>query len=161
MNSNEYSHDKLVGDRFEEVDYIPEEHNEEALVALNSIIEQNQYVVLGTKIATVYDRKGFMSHDSITRKRNESYSSENDDIILQITVRIDGRDVRTKSGAGKEVSELIGSVRNSHLEAEILKGEKDLMHAVEHFEQAKEALKKKRADLESLKASQSWVDKKL
>jgi len=65
-----------------------------ALDALNAAVEADLVRGFDARMATVYNRKGFMSYDEVGGTKNPSYSSETDDLIIQVTVRVDYSDFK-------------------------------------------------------------------
>lgn len=49
-------------------------------------------IALQVSGAHVYDRKGYLSTDALGGPRNKSYGSDNDDVVLSVTLRISARD---------------------------------------------------------------------
>lgn len=43
---------------------------------------------VGFAAAHVYERKGYLSYDALDGQRNTAYGSDDDDVLLQITVRV-------------------------------------------------------------------------
>jgi len=65
-----------------------------ALDALNAAVEADMVLGFDARMATVYNRKGYMSYDEVGGTKNPSYSSETDDLIIQVTVRVDYSDFK-------------------------------------------------------------------
>lgn len=80
---------------------LPEDFNVESLPdgdnftkgmqILKRVIDSDSAIVVSAealKFGQVYDRKGFINSDTFGGRRNPSYSHEQDDIVIQYTVRV-------------------------------------------------------------------------
>ena len=67
---------------------LPPELFGDAQAALNEALNSGLALAQEIKVAYVYERHGNMSFDAIAGKRNASYCSDNDDMVIQMTVRV-------------------------------------------------------------------------
>lgn len=58
------------------------------MTALKEVMESDEVQAQEIKIAYVYDRNDHFATDPFGGKRNTSYASDNDDVIVQLTMRI-------------------------------------------------------------------------
>lgn len=60
----------------------------QGMAALKEVMESDEVQAQEIKIAYVYDRNDHFATDPFGGKRNTSYASDNDDVIVQLTMRI-------------------------------------------------------------------------
>lgn len=120
MANNLYEHDSLPEDGFlfyHDVPVIPKGMFKLAYDAFIEAYEGDFEVAKEARVAYIYDRKGSMAFDPVD-KRNASYGSKEDDLIIQLTLRIDGNLlVRSKFKDSAPVS-LINEIKRQSAEAE-------------------------------------------
>lgn len=134
-----------------EVEVLPEELNEAAEAAFLEALASGEVKVQEAKATYVYERKFDMSFDAFSKlERNTSYSSESDDVILQLTIRIPNPSAR-KDKLGR-VAELATSVYEFAAKAAKERLEAEIAQAEQEAENAAATAREKRAKLEELRA---------
>lgn len=105
----------IIGD---EVNRIDGSHFHPIMRAVDDAFDKGIVASCEARLAYVYERKGFASIDVIPGNRNPSYGSSSDDVIVQISVRIDGE--RLNRGHGLAMTDEINAIlvddRNAQLE---------------------------------------------
>lgn len=146
----DYEYDNLPTGEMEMVDALPDDLFPSALAIFNNIIAKQADMAREVKVAHVYDRKGYLTLDSLGGSRNASYGNDDDDLILQVTVRVQHPSVLgMHSPAG--LLELENEVTGRRDEAERQKLEKDLADAEEAAAKAAAAVAAHKARLEKHK----------
>jgi hypothetical protein len=77
-----------IPDSFEMISPLPDDMVSEGVRLLRSARESGLLMAQEVKIAHLYDRKGYAEMDTFAGPRNASYGSDNDDVVIQVTVRI-------------------------------------------------------------------------
>jgi hypothetical protein len=108
-----YEYDNLPDELL--IDAIPEEFTEQAMEIFTKATAWDATKASEIKIAQIYDRKGYMEANALGGARNGSYSRENDDIIIQMTLRIDRSDFDDFKGT--ELEQLLIAKRTAAIEA--------------------------------------------
>lgn len=85
MTAYEYAN---IPDNFEMIEPLPDDMVSEGVRLIKSARESGLLMAQEVKIAHLYDRKGYATMDTFGGQRNVSYSSDNDDVVIQVTVRI-------------------------------------------------------------------------
>jgi hypothetical protein len=82
---------------FFDTDNIPDEihaeplgaqHFDTAMTVIKDAVDRGEVAAYEAKAAFVYERRNWLETDPIVGRRNESYNTELDDILVQVTVRI-------------------------------------------------------------------------
>jgi hypothetical protein len=143
-----------------EYDNLPDEMTVDALgdelfftglAALASAAGSGHTFAKEIKIAHVYNRKGYMALDTFGGHRNTAYSSVDDDIVLQVTVRV--QHPSQVDGALDSLQRLENLVRAQNEEAERIRMEAELVQADEEMLKAAANAREKRAQLEKLRGA--------
>lgn len=82
----DYEYDNLPYDM--NVEPVPAQLQDAALALAGKLAGSGDVRAMEVKIAHVYGRKGYMETDTFGGRRSASYSSGNDDVVLQVTVRV-------------------------------------------------------------------------
>lgn len=82
-----YEYDNLP-DELSCVDALDPDLMQDVEAIIRMAKEKGYVIAEEAKIAYVYDRKGYLTTDDFTGPRNASYGCADDDLIVQITVRI-------------------------------------------------------------------------
>lgn len=140
----------------ENLDYIkplPDELFQKGYEAIKDALENSGGVLASEiKVAYAYERKGELSLDQFGGKRNVSYASDSDDIILQLTVRIDSPNVHWKAtDAGSLVGALEDEVKELDRKRKIKVLEAEIAAEEARAEAAARAVRQKRAELGNLR----------
>lgn len=109
---------------------LPEVSFEQALAAVKGILDANDFDSIEVTAGFVYDRKGYFSIDPLAGPRNRSYGSERDDVVLQLTMRVQrskvtelvlaAQESQTKEIAAAIAAELVESeLERTELESKI------------------------------------------
>ena len=127
------------------VEALPEDLFDEAFSAFSDAVFSGRCVAREVKAAYVYGRKGFMEADAFGGKRSASYTSTSDDVVLQVTVRIQhprGEDLLRKAAVLETVLvERRIVAERTRLEAEIAAEEAAVTEALERAAKKREQLK--------------------
>jgi capsule polysaccharide export protein KpsC/LpsZ len=141
-----------------EYDNLPDEMTVQALeedlfpwgldVLINAV-KTDHSLAKEIKIAYAYDRKGYMELDTFGGRRNPAYSSVDDDIVIQVTVRVHhpsqvGRDLESLKALEKLLREQNEDAERTRLEAELVQAEAEMSKAAA-------TARTKRARLEELR----------
>jgi hypothetical protein len=140
-----------------EYDNLPDEMTVDALgdelfftglAALANAAGSKHALAKEIKIAYAYDRKGYMALDTFGGHRNAAYSSVDDDIILQVTVRVP-HPSQVDNGSLGSLQRLESLVRTQieeadrdWLEAEVLEAEEELLKAEANVREQLEKLRR-------------------
>lgn len=140
----------------ENLDYIkplPDELFQKGYEAIKDALENSGGVLASEiKVAYAYERKGELSLDQFGGKRNVSYASDSDDIILQLTVRIDSPNVHWKAtDTGSLVGALEDEVKELDRKRKIKVLEAEIAAEEARAEAAARAVRQKRAELGNLR----------
>lgn len=127
---------------------VPEELFDTALDAFTQALESDQLKAQDIKVAYVYDRNDYMSADAFAGKRNASYASSNDDVVIQISLRVPNPKGR-KELSNLAVLEERLTEHNLNVERERL--EKEIAAAEEAADKAQAAANQKREQLAKLR----------
>lgn len=128
---------------------LPSDLTEAGLNVLKDALAANSIIAKEVKIAYVFERKDEFSLDEFGTKRNKSYGSNGDDVLIQLTVRIPSPQNVNGLGSVLVLEEAVmqyrGEEERKQLEAEIAAAEQEAKLAQTVADQ-------KRARLEALKA---------
>ena len=143
-----YNYDNLPNESSEmgKNGVVPEELTSLAQEAILNIINSNNYLAMEARAYYVYDRKGYMNFDAVGGPRNLSYGRKSDDMILQLTVR-----VQHHVDAPDEVSELENALNEFKTQEEREKLEREIAEAEAQVQKVQQDAERKRARLEELK----------
>jgi hypothetical protein len=127
------------------VEAIPSEFSTSFRNLLNTVLSNGDEIASEVKVARVHDRKGYMDFDALGRYPN-SYSG--DDLIIQMTVRIDRHEFETNNGLELEklVNEKITSNKREAIEAREAAEMRELEEAAARATAALEAAKARKAN---------------
>lgn len=127
---------------------VPEELFDTALDAFTQALESDQLKAQEIKVAYVYDRNDYMSADAFAGKRNASYANSNDDVVIQISLRVPNPKGREELSNLAVLEERL-TEHNLNVERERL--EKEIAAAEETAEKAQAAADQKREQLAKLR----------
>lgn len=82
-----YEYDNLP-DNFEMIGPMPDDLFPEIMRMFKAAQNNGIEVAREAKIAYVYDRKGYLTMDEFGGHRNTAYGSSDDDVVIQLTLRI-------------------------------------------------------------------------
>lgn len=77
-----------IPDNFEMVSAMPDDFFSDIQRMFKAAQNAGLVKAQETKIARVYDRKGYMTMDGLGEPRNTAYGSSSDDVVVQLTIRI-------------------------------------------------------------------------
>lgn len=127
---------------------VPEELFNTAFDAFTQALESDQLKAQEIKVAYVYDRNDYMSADAFAGKRNASYTTSNDDVVIQISLRVPNPKGREELSNLAVLEERL-TEHNLNVERERL--EKEIAAAEETAEKAQAAANQKREQLAKLR----------
>lgn len=126
----------------------PEELIPLAVDAVHEAIESQNIRVQEAKVVYAYDRKGWLTMDTVGGSRNPSYASDVDDMIIQLTVRIPHPLLR--KGELETAAELEKSIKEHRQKEHREKLEADIAKADAKAKEAQAEADAKRAELANL-----------
>src|SRR5215217_1800182 len=85
MTAYEYDN---IPDSFETISAMPADLFSEVQRTFKAAQDSGLLMAKEAKIAHVYDRKGYLTTDELGGPRNAAYGSKTDDIVIQLTIRI-------------------------------------------------------------------------
>ena len=129
---------------------VPEELTSLAQEAIFNTINANRHLAVEARAYYVYDRKGYMNFDAVGGPRNLSYGRKSDDMILQLTVR-----VQHHVDAPDEVSELENALNEFKTQEEREKLEREIAEAEAQVQKAQQDAEQKRQKLAELRNKQA------
>lgn len=129
---------------------LPAELFNQAHSAFTQALDSGEILAQEARAAYAYERKGSLNHDGFGDHRNASYSSDTNDIILQLTIRIPNP--KTIPGeALDQTAALEAATDRFELEAERARLETEIAQAEAGAERAEAAARQKREKLEELR----------
>lgn len=140
-----YEYDNLPDEL--NVDVLPKELFQEAYAAFTQALEADTFEAMEIKAAYVYDRKGYLDADTFGGKRN-AYGSTNDDVVLQLTIRIPNPSDRKELD---KVANLEQTIVERNLNAERARLEAEIVAEEAAAEKAQATAKQKREQLKALR----------
>jgi predicted ribosome quality control (RQC) complex YloA/Tae2 family protein len=126
------------------VEALPEELFKEGIDAFTQALASDALEAKEIKIAYVYDRKGYINVDAFAGKRKTGYSSESDDVVIQVTLRVRNPKHRAELSnfvtLGEHITERNLKAERARLEAEIAQAEATAEKAEATAREAREKL---------------------
>lgn len=129
---------------------LPAELFNQAHAAFTQALDSGEILAQEARAAYAYERKGFLNHDGFGGHQNASYSSDTDDIILQLTIRIPNPKT-IRGEALDKTAALEAAANHLELEAERPRLEAEIAQAEAEAERAEAAARQKREKLEELR----------
>jgi hypothetical protein len=134
------------------VDPLPKELFEEASALISGLLMTDEVIAREVKIGHAYDRKGYLEVDTFGGHRNPSYGSTDDDLILQVSLRVEHPSGhRRPSESLKALTTLEQKVREIRLAEARRALEAEIEQAEAEAARAEEVAQKKRERLEALR----------
>jgi predicted ribosome quality control (RQC) complex YloA/Tae2 family protein len=116
------------------VEPLPEELFEDGLNAFTQALESTVLKAQEIKVAYVYDRNEWLTADTFGGKRNTSYSSGSDDVIIQVTLRVPNparrEELSNLNALETTLIEYNLNAEQERLKAEIAKAEEEVQKAL-------------------------------
>lgn len=147
---NSYDWDSLPFDYFYSQTPIPSDLVTLARKAVDEAYQGGDIIAEEARVAYIYDRKGYMNFDPVDR-RNKSYGSDGDDLIIQITVRVAGSNLSSKALEDSAPVTLIKKIKEAKIEEERLELERSIAEDEATADRLAQDLAKRKARLDSLK----------
>lgn len=142
--------DNNLPENMEMVQAVPNGLFPDACEAFNEAMGSGEVEAFEAKVAYAYDRKGYISLDSVGGPRNKSYGSDTDDIVIQLTLRVrNPKRLRTTIPA---LETFESKVIETNRQAEIAKLEAEVELEDARAREAAAVAKEKREKLNALRA---------
>ena len=120
---------------------LPDGLFEKAHAALTEAMTSRHVVAAEARAAYVYERRGNLDLDVMGTDRNPTYGRENDDIVLQLTIRLRGREGLDRlDELEHDVNDAAFAAEQERLEAELTEAEASANKAHEHARETRDKL---------------------
>lgn len=141
----DYEYDNLPDSIY--ADPVPDELFSDVFAIITEAIQDDHAIVAEAKAVHVYDRKGYLESDEFGGKRNPSYSSSTDDVVLQVTVRVPHpstfrRGMESLEALEQKIQNLNTAEERRRLEAEAAEADARAEQAAADAQAARERLEK-------------------
>jgi hypothetical protein len=121
MSDNTYTWDAVPEDIYS--DRALESVQPKIIETLQEILENKEYTGVAAMAAHVYERKGFYSFSDLSAEERGGRNLDNEDVILQVTVRVHAHKVKELSAfaksEGDRVREEARQAENADIELQI------------------------------------------
>lgn len=132
-------------------DALPEELTLLAYAAFVNAWRSDHALAVEVKAVHVYSRKGFMEQESFGKERTSPYGSIDDDVVLQLTIRVPHPSLTRVDGALNQVAALEEDAKAFRVHAERERLEAEIAQAETEAAKAEADAREKRARLEALR----------
>lgn len=135
-----------------ETDALPADLFEAARAAINDAADSDLAIAMEAKGAFVYNRRGYNAFIPFDAERGAHDLISNDDVILQLTVRIPNPNLAYATDSLKATTSLVEAAVNASKTAEQLRLEKEIADAEAAAKEAEATAQDKRNKLNALLA---------
>ena len=146
----DYEYDNLP-DELEFIEALPDAMFADAQAAFNQAMTSGEVLAQRAKIAYAYDRKGYLTTDTFGGDRRPSYTSSDDDLIIQLTIRVRSPHSHWNKNTLPLLIDLEAGVAEAKREAKRAELEAEIAAAEAEAEKAEATARQKREQLEALR----------